>query len=242
MTWATEAEMVADFVERVKSARANPWTVYPETAGWDLLLAHKDGYQLGVEAKLSLNAKVIDQALSGLGRHWHDTGPDYRAVLVPSGKVQLHLGRICSAIGIGVIAAKKERFWSPNLPNQEFDWRDWPNWCPARRCALPDYIPDVEAGHSAPVMLTKWKIMAIKLSIILERRGYVTRADMKSLGISPTRWTDHWNGFLARDPHRKAYVRSERTPDLRSQHPINWSQIEADIGVWGKEFGLGEVA
>lgn len=33
------------------------WTCYPETAGFDILVVHQDGRQIGVEAKLSLNRK-----------------------------------------------------------------------------------------------------------------------------------------------------------------------------------------
>lgn len=109
------------------------------------------------------------------------------------------------------------------------------------RCILPDYIPDVAAGCAAPVQLTPWKINAIKLMIVLERRGYVTRKDMKVLQISPTRWCDHWHGFLAPAPDRR-YVRCNRTPDLKAQHPVNWAQIEADFEVWGKDFAIDPVA
>ncbi|KAG0748260.1 hypothetical protein G6F24_015420 [Rhizopus arrhizus] len=60
------------------------WEVYPETAGFDILAVWKaTGHQLGVEAKLQLNAKVADQILPA---HWSSgsgEGPDFRAVLVP---------------------------------------------------------------------------------------------------------------------------------------------------------------
>lgn len=232
MTWANEAALVATFVERVEKLRDKPWTVYAETAGWDLLLQHRDGYQLGIEAKLSLNAKVIDQALAGATK-WHSTtGPDYRAVLVPEAKLQAHLGRICDAIGLGVIALKTQYWQDLRLPDERYAFSQWSNWCPEKRCELPDYVPDVTGGHAAPVQLTLWKVKAIKLMIVLERRGYVTRADMKALQISPTRWTDAWQGFLARGEDNR-FVRCHRTPDLRAQHPTNWAQIEADFPKWG---------
>lgn len=237
-----EAALVRAFVEQLQSQRSNVWTVYPETAGWDLLLVHKDGFQLGVEAKLILNAKVIEQALDGAHSYWHADGPDYRAVLVPEGKVQRHFSLICRMLGIGIITIATALGWRMlNLPSEEYG-QDWPNWCPAKRCELPDYIPDVEGGHSAPVALTPWKVKAIKLLILLERRGVVTRGDMKTLQLSPTRWTDAFHGFLDRDPARGGFVRNDRTPDLRAQHPRNFAEIEADFDTWAKNLNSSEWA
>lgn len=238
-TFATEAELVATFCEGVSDRRDNPWTAYHETAGWDVLLVHQDGYQLGIEAKLSLNAKVLEQALPG--RWVEREGPDYRAVLVPAGKVQAHLATLARHVGIVVLTVNRnERYVSPKisimpgLPDERWEWSSdqWPNWCPAARCKLPDYVPDVTGGHSAPVALTAWKVKAIKLLILLERRGFVTRSDMKALQISPTRWTDRYYGFLAPSDH--GYVRCNATPDLKAQHPTNWGQIEADFEKWGR--------
>nr|WP_237043901.1 hypothetical protein [Pseudomonas aeruginosa]AMP35850.1 Hypothetical protein [Pseudomonas aeruginosa] len=54
------------------------WTCYPEAAGFDVLVVHDDGRQIGVEAKLSLNGVVsrkprnfrqpINMACLALGR------------------------------------------------------------------------------------------------------------------------------------------------------------------------------
>lgn len=242
MTFATEAEMVAAWLQTdfARSNHRGLWTAYPETAGWDLLIAHKDGYQIGVEAKLSLNPKVIEQALVGQHDAWRAVGPDYRAVMVPSGKCQKHMERIANAIGLHILLADPPgtRGWtSLQLPNEDRAYHAWPNWMPEKRCALPDYVPDVTAGVSGPVMLTPWKVKAIKLMLILERRGYVTRADMRALEISPTRWCDHYAGFLTPGPGR-GYLRCDRTPDLKAQHPINWGQIEADMPTWAANIDM----
>lgn len=232
--FATEADLVRAFLEHIgKQWRHNPWTVYPETADWDLLLVHETGFQVGLEAKLSLNAKVIDQALSGHHSKYKTTGPDYRGVIVPYGGAQLHLERICAAIGIGIISVRipeRGTIYHMNLPGEESYSTNWPNWLPASRCPLPDYIPDVEGGKSSPVKLTEWKIKAIRLMIVLDRRGFVTRDDMSKIQISPSRWTDCYNGFLARGPG--GYIRCSATPDLRAQHPINYAQIEAETDQW----------
>jgi hypothetical protein len=234
--FATEAEMVACWLARMQGLKGfEPWTVYPETAGWDLLLVHRDGYQLGLEAKLSLNAKVLAQALNGADGYWCQHGPDYRGILVPRDQLQNCLEPVARALGLGVITVRegKPGWWhDTGLPDEGCSsWRTWPSWSPAQRCLLPDYVPDVTAGHSSPVQLTHWKIKAIKLMILLDRRGYVTRADMKALSISPTRWTDHWHGFLSPDG-QGGYVSNDRTPDLKAQHPTNYAEIEADFAKW----------
>lgn len=240
--FTSEADLVQAFLDTLnhRHGEGRDWTVYPETADWDLLLVHKDGFQLGIQAKLTLNAKAIDQALAGASSYWTSAGPDYRAVLVPKGGKQLHLERICKAIGIGIITVRKpapHELQYVSLPKETgYTSGDWPNWCPAERCKLPDYIPDVTAGVKSPVQLTDWKIKAIRLLIVLERRGYVTRDDMKRIQISPTRWCDNYHGMLARG--ERGYVRCSRTPDLRAQHPTNYVQIEADADEWIKSLGL----
>ena len=229
--------MVEVWLKSLSDRQRADWTIYAETAGWDILMVHRDGYQLGIEAKLSLNAKVIEQTLSGNHSFYDCSGPDYRAALVPVNKIQHHLGSIAKAIGITIIKVRPPAtgvyHWT-ELPDQDSDYRSWPNWCPAERCKLPDYVPDVSAGHAAPVQLTHWKVKAIKLMIWLERYGSVTRKDMKALQISSTRWTDHYAGFLSASANG-GYVRNNRTPDLRAQHPVNYAQIEADFDTWAKD-------
>lgn len=250
--FATEADLVAAFCGLLECGRRNGaddrWTAYHETAGWDLLLVGVGGVQIGIEAKLSLNAKVLDQALDDL-RYYNEAGPDFRAVLVPRGGAQNHLNRIAKHLGIVVLqlydaiyrrSSGEPPMWmlTPQLPRlgsaYGYSLDHWPNWCPASRCALPDYVPDVTGGKAAPVALTHWKVKAIKLLILLERRGFVTRRDMKLLQISPTRWTDHHHGFLT--PGAGGYVRCGRTPDLKAQHPKNWAEIEADFAKWSAGF------
>jgi hypothetical protein len=79
--YATEAELCAALIKH----NSEKWTAYPETSGFDILMVRKaDGFQIGVEAKLSLNAKVILQAIEPPGHWWaNESGPDCRAVLVP---------------------------------------------------------------------------------------------------------------------------------------------------------------
>jgi hypothetical protein len=251
--FVTEADLVKAFcscVERYNARRdKHDWAIYAETGGFDLLLAcRRTGVQVGVEAKLALNLKVISQALEGSDLSYVEHGPDYRAVLVPRGpSVQKGIGTICRRIGLTVLTVYGYKTswrgthspeWQayPSLPDEDggllWDLREWHPWLPAKRIELPEYIPDVEGGHSSPIALTNWKIRAIKLMILLDRNGRVSRGDMKALGISPTRWTDSYHGFLKADADAGGYVRCSRTPDFRAQHPRNYVEIEADFEKW----------
>lgn len=250
----SEAELCRAFITQ----RPEGWTAYPETGGFDILMVRDaDGAQIGIEAKLRLNSKVVEQI--AVPNHWHYSteDPDFRAVLVPWGASN-GLAAVCRLIGVTVIemrskesyvalvseeASKWGRYRSrfekfrPDLPEiKDSDWYywrlDWHDWCPPARVSLPEYVPDVGAGHSAPVQLSFWKIAAIKLCIVLERRGYVTAADFKHFKLSPSRWTQH---FLERGTTKGQYVAGRYTPDYRPVHPVNFAQIEADFQKWAPD-------
>jgi hypothetical protein len=223
------------------------WTIYREACDWDLMLAEEgSGVQIGIEAKLCLNIKVLNQALSGSSNErWQTSGPDYRAVLVPrGGRNGAELGLICDRLGLTVLgiydmrpySAEPEWHLSDQLPDQDdptdFCMDGWHWWAPLERCKLPDYVPDVPAGVASPLKLTEWKIRAIKLWILLDRRGHVTRADMKALGLSQSRFCDRFHGMLKPDPSAGGYVRHDASPDFRAQHPRNYAEIEADFEKW----------
>lgn len=242
----TEADLVKCFIEALQRDRLlDSWTPYHESCGFDLMLVHKvEGTQIGIEAKLRMNAKVISQALPRY--EYNDDGPDFRAVLVPFKGVSDDWSAICQALGLSMIASGRvERGlrngiiaeFTGELPNptKENWWADrrWTFWNPIRRCKLPEYVPDVTGGKPSPLTLTPWKIKAIKLLIVLDRRGFVTRRDMRGLKISPSYWCDHWAGHLAKAGGGK-WIRTDRTPDFKAQHPENWQQIEADIDEWAK--------
>lgn len=100
----SEAELCAAFIDEFN--RVPGWTCYPETAGFDILVVHEDGRQIGVEAKLQLNAKVADQILP---QYWQDRygapGPDHRMVIV--GRIteaSQGIARLLEMCGIAVLA------------------------------------------------------------------------------------------------------------------------------------------
>lgn len=255
--FASEADLVRAFCDCIEQNNRlavnnrlwqHDWAIYPETCGFDLVLAcRRTSVQIGIEAKLSLNLKVIQQALEGSEATYWTQGPDYRAVLVPRGpSVQKGIATVASRIGLTVLTVYDQKIswhgthnpeWrtSPSLPDEEgdsFNLRGWYPWLPQERLKLPDYVPDVVAGVKSPVALTQWKIKAIKLMVLLDRFGRVTRGDMKALGISPTRFTDAYNGFLEASAEMGGYVRCDRTPDFKVQHPRNYVEIEADFDKW----------
>lgn len=239
-----ETDLCAAFI----ASLSDEWQVYPESGGFDILLVRKeDGFQIGIEAKLKLNAKVICQAAEHAGK-WYVTSasPDCRAVLVPD-EASGELSGVCALIGITVIRQeytvaevmkrKKDSYsgchhFRPELPRLHNDsWcnEHWHEFAPAYRLELPDYIPDVICGDAAPVMLTHWKIAAIKIVITLEKRGYVTRQDFKQYDISMSRWTQ---GRWIEKESDLRWTKGKNIPDLKSQHPKNYVEIEADYDVW----------
>ncbi|PDT77216.1 hypothetical protein [Bradyrhizobium sp. C9] len=241
--FTSEVELCKRFI----SSLPEGWTAYPETCGWDILLVRKaDGFQIGVEAKLRLNTEVISQALEEYGSFYADhPGPDCRAVLVPADS-QGGFGRICKYIGLTIIYVRSEeqvesqksyygwrpKAFEPGLPGDRHGTNDdeWHEWAPAKRHILPDYVPDVDAGAPSPVQLTSWKIAAIKIAIILQKRGFLVRADFKHVNIDHRRWLPSGAGWLILD--RGVYRAAVDFPNFKAQHPRVWDEIAADYEAW----------
>jgi len=247
--FAKETDLCAAFLAEVERQSAkrrsaqDQWTAYAETAGFDIVMVRKaDGVQIGIEAKLALNTTVVSQALEG-SDGWRKgvDGPDYRAVLVPEDATK-GLALFCKALGLTVLTCGvprghvERRLFEPALPRvgDPYDYFSddyWHQWCPVRRLLLPDYVPDVAAGASSPLALTKWKIKAIKLVILLQERP-VTRADFKHLDLSPTRWTAPAISWLVPARDAKGYVAGPYMPDFKAQHPRVYEEIAADKASW----------
>lgn len=246
--FATEAALCAAFLECIPKE----WVAYPESCGFDIVLAHREtGAQIGIEAKLVLNTKVLCQAVKDRARY--AVGPDYRAVLV--GKTVAETAELADHLGLTVLTVKpRERhvwrggvnssenwYSSPALPEPAKYRTDastwwtseaWQDEAPSSRLSLPEYVPQVAAGVPAPNKLTDWTIKAIKLCILVERCGTVTRAHFQALKISPTRWCD---GLWLAQAQRGHWKAGPRFPvdRFRREHPSVAAQIEADWPVWG---------
>jgi hypothetical protein len=224
----SEAEMCAAFIAWL--ARFPGWTAFAETEGWDILLVHADGTQIGVQAKLKCNIKVLEQAVDSW---WgsNDTGPDFRAILAPSTETRESL---CAALGIGTFSGRRDlpvrpdesARYSFDPPLDRSHYRAWHYHNPEKRHELPRYVPDVPAGVPSPTPLTKWKIAALEIVAILELRGFVTRADFQLAGIDHRRWTELW---LEPDLKSGAWRRGSNFPDFAGQHRIVYPQVLADV-------------
>lgn len=230
--FATEVDLCSAFISVIDQT---VWICMAETNSWDILLVRReDGFQIGIQAKLKLNLKVIDQAIEGRYSSATMPGPDCRAILVPSS--ESGFDDLCAYIGITVIRVRSASWYSkrpsfePELPTIKERWsrEEWHEWCPTQRHKLPEYVPDVRAGAAAPVQLTDWKIKAMKIAILLEIRGYVTRADFKKIGIDHRRWLKPASWLVVEDGH---YVRGHM-PDFKAQHPVVWEQIKVDAAKW----------
>lgn len=229
------------------------WTAYRETGDFDILLVRdEDGFQIGIEAKLKLNAKVVCQAAEDMGYYYANrTAPDCRAVLVPHDAGSGELKGVCRRLGIEVISvihkasnfpsySRSTKFY-PDLPDADNCWsmgEKWFEYWPEKRITLPDYIPDTKAGDSCPIRLTPWKVAAMKIAVLLDRTGYVSRQDFQDLKISISRWTQ--GGLMAwLKPYqvRGQYQRTERMPNFALQHPVNYQQIADDFENWNPRKG-----
>ncbi|WP_010137574.1 hypothetical protein [Oceanicola sp. S124] len=251
-----ETELCEAFIETVPK----DWQVYPETAGWDMLLVHKvTGYQIGVEAKLRLNAKVIRQAAEAVVHSRFDAqqGPDFRAVLVPEASGDMMA--VCKLVGLTIITMRRRdryvsyhdsqcsKTWQsqPALPKfTKADLKDiraadiwldsasWHDCAPLQKHNLPEYVPDVAAGASAPQTVGHWKIQAMKVCQVIEKHTFIHRSDFKALGISMSLWTS--SGWLQRSDFRGWWVAGHNFPSgrFRAQHQKVWSDIEADQEKW----------
>ncbi|KLD65442.1 hypothetical protein [Dyella japonica] len=219
----TEADLCSAFADW---AREEGFTVYPETAGWDLLLVTPDGLQLGVEGKLAMNLKVLAQSLRGISLYGCDRGPDFRGVVVPAS----HEGteEVFATMGIEVFTPysswRREGYkWAfqrrANYLTEMFDWN------PVQRCELPDFVPDVPAGVPAPRTLSPWKVGALRVQALLELQGFVTREEVRKCKNDPRRWcaTDGWLTQLGNGRWGKGSA-----PDFGLQHPEIYAQILAE--------------
>jgi hypothetical protein len=228
--FSKETDLCAAFLAAVPET----WQAYAETGGHDILLSRKsDGCQIGIQAKLKLNATVLIQAAED---SWPcRDGPDYRAVLVP-GDVNTELAGLAPHCALTVITMNIKQPYGiqaafrPELPTQKQEWyrESWFELLPVRRHKLPEYVPDVMAGASAPIQLTEWKIAALKLCILIEATGFITRDDFKRFRIDIRRWIS--GRWIVATP--AGYVKGPGFPDLKRQHPRVFEEISADHSKW----------
>lgn len=205
------------------------WTPYPEIGGFDILLSRDaDGFQIGIQAKLRINAKVFAQAVEGSSYAVDRPCPDCIAVLVPASEIAREFGLIAAYTGVTII--RMSGVANPGLPNIASRWvnDDWRELCPARRIVLPDYVPlDVIPGRPSPISLSPWKVSALRLEALIEEKGHLTRADFKAARMDHRRWISPEQGWLER--RDGVFVKGAAFPNFAAQHPIVFEQIKADL-------------
>lgn len=235
--YATEADLCADFIRWVKrqsgkiirgGIKTPNWTPYAETAGWDILLVGDDGTQIGVQAKLKFNLKVLMQSVPDSWDDWRGRDPDYRAVLVPDRDTGY--SNLCAALGLMLFTPHYDygngMEFEPSLDMHTHNG-GWHYWSPLKRCELPEFVPDVIAGDSAPVQLTKWKIAALRIVATLEVMGHVTRQDFRGYGVDPRRWTGP-GGWIKPGAVPGQFVRADCL-DFDRQHPTVYAQVLEEV-------------
>lgn len=230
-----EADLCALFIQEFN--KLPDWTCYPEAAGFDILVVHTDGRQIGVEAKLALNAKVADQILP---HHYDDNseapGPDYRMVIVS--KITDASAGIVKMLGrLGVTVMLPRSSWTREGDKYTFDLahkllevsgrapfydRYMFDWNPPQRCKVPVMVTNLPAGVPSPVRLTPWKESALKVIAQLRSQGFITAKQIASHGISATAWTQPGGSkpsWLAKGAVRGAWIETEHLPAFDKQHP-----------------------
>ncbi len=223
-----ESDLCAAFI--AWAAKHHPDVgVFAEWDGWDILLVYPEGWQLGIQAKLRLNATVMLQAAPN---RWHDGehGPDFRALLVPEANGYAEVAR---RLGLIVFAPRYRDVFRDApvrdfLPGLRDGWRpselekppaaDWCDWNPVRRHKLPPVATtDAIAGSPCPVSLTPWKLGALAVLAELELKGTISTKRIQQLGIDPRRWTQC--SWLLPAEKRGQWVRGEKCPPFDRQHP-----------------------
>ncbi len=231
--FALESDMCAAFI--AWAAKEHPAVrCYAEWAGWDILLVYPEGWQLGIQAKLRLNAEVILQAAPDCRWGAPTTGPDFRGVLVPETNP---LSGLAHRLGLVVFESRLPAYretaprFSPGLDipsdaGRPTEW-DWLDWNPAKRHELPPTATDAVAGSPCPVTLTPWKLGALSVLAELAVRGTITTKRMRELGINPSRWTTcRW---LEPTETRGVWTRGERCPTFDKEHPTAYAHALSEV-------------
>ncbi|AIR90478.1 hypothetical protein [Pseudomonas cremoricolorata] len=234
----TEAELCEIFI---RDMNAQPgWTCYPETGGFDILVVHEEGRQIGVEAKLALNAKVADQIMPNPWQYRYGLkGPDHRLVIVSKiSDASAGIAKLLGFMGVPVLIPRHgtvripagliERVHFEDYKLREllagtgyFNDHDLFDWNPEERCQVPMVVPQVAAGVPSPTRLTPWKEKALRALALMRSQGFITSRQLKELGMSPTTWTQHTStqAWLDKGPAAGQWVETVRTPAFDKQHP-----------------------
>ena len=244
----TEAELCEIFI---RDMNAQPgWTCYPETGGFDILAVHEEGRQIGVEAKLALNAKVADQIMPNPWQYRYGLkGPDHRLVIVSKvSDASAGIAKLLGFMGVPVLVPRHgsvrtlgglvERVQFEDYKLREllagtgyFNDHDLFDWNPEERCQVPMVVPQVAAGVPSPTRLTPWKEKALRALALMRSQGFITSRQIKELGMSPTTWTQHTStqAWLDKGQAPGQWIETDRTPPFDKQHPEAYAVAVAEL-------------
>lgn len=187
MTEKPRTESEVDLCDRLREwAERLGFEVYPEVAGWDLVLVAGEprtlgrygqdvapGEQIGIHTKLRANCDVLAQAVPG-GLTY---GPTWPMVAVPvAGGSFRYISRL---LGIGVIeAAPKPYQGDPRITES-----------PRRSTQEPLHLPPVAsraivAGAPSPRILSPWRVKALRFLAWARQNETWTASQLVSFGIS----------------------------------------------------------
>lgn len=215
-----EAELCAALIER---ALEQAWLAYPETKGYDIVLA-RAGVQIGVQAKMHFNAVLLRQILPPRAA-WGGVPadhPQHLAILLPT--YDDDVSEICAALGIAYF------YYCPEAGSIVPTLLAATRWdhCSQLPLELPDYIPDVAAGVPSPVVLTEWKIRALRLCAILEVRGYLTDDDFDAEYLDRRRWVHPLRDWLI---HQDGQYTAAPGLKFPQQHPVVYAEILGEVRI-----------
>lgn len=109
---------------------------------------------------------------------------------------------------------------------------------PIERLSLPEYVPDVEAGHPSPKKVGHWKIQAIKVCIWVRKNKIITRKQFSQFRMSTSRWLDGY--WMKKGYKRGQWIEGPYFPleDFKKQHQKLFSKIEDDYEEWSEKITL----
>ena len=170
-----ETDLCAEFIEFVSN---NGWDVYPETNDWDIFLVSKKdtknikyGDQVGIEAKLKPNLKVLDQAYIR-SKYYSESGPNFICTLTPL--IIPEFARIAAALGLIPVPMFQKITEENSDPTYKPVFSKFDSLLTKRNRRIynkqlwvPEVKIDVEAGAAGPRKVTQYKIKMVKHCIFM---------------------------------------------------------------------------
>jgi hypothetical protein len=246
-----ESDLCALFIQEFNALPG--WTCYPEACGFDVLVVHQDGRQIGVEAKLQLNAKVADQILPRLGEEYYSrAGPDYRMVIVSRiTDASRGIAKMLEHLGVKVLHTYldsgkhnfrlEHRLMEAKSREAWFSEQYLFDWNPPERCQVPVLVTNLPAGVPSPVRLTPWKESALKVIAQIRSQGFITAKQIAGHGIGVTAWTQPSGSkpaWLAKGAVRGSWIETEHLPAFDKQHPEVYALAVAGIATTAPQLEL----